>query len=89
MKIAIKEVEFSFNNIVFYQTNRVAMGSLLDPKLSNILIRYIEHKVIPKFITKYPNTRCQRYVDDYFVITTNKEENSILFEELNKTHNSI
>ena len=30
-----------------------------------------------------------RYVDDCFVLTTNEEEHSLLFEELNKPHKSI
>ena len=89
MKIATKEVEFSFNKIMFCQTDGVAMGSPLRPTLANILIQYIEHKIIPKFITKYPNTRYLRYVDDCFVLTTNEKENFLLFEKLNKAHKSI
>ena len=89
MKIDTKEVEFSFNNIMFCKTDRVAMGSPLGPTLANILIGYIEHKIIPKFITKYPNTRYLRYADDCFVLTTNEEENSLLFEELNKAYKFI
>ena len=29
-----------------------------------------------------------RYVDDCFVLTTNEEEHSLLFEEINKAHKS-
>ena len=50
---------------------------------------YIEYKIIPKFTTKYPITRYFRYVDDCFVLTTNEEENSLLYEELNKAHKFI
>ena len=42
MKIATKEVEFSLNNIMFCQTDWIAMGSPLGPTLANILIGYIE-----------------------------------------------
>ena len=35
-----------------------------------------EHKVIPKFITKY-----LKYVYDGFVITINEKENYLFFEE--------
>ena len=71
MKIATKEVEFSFNNIMFSQTDGVTMGSPLGPTLANILMGYFKHKIISKSITKYHNTRYLRYVDDCFVLTTN------------------
>ena len=82
MKTATKEVEFSFNNIMFCQIDGVAMGSPLGPTLANILMGFIEYKVI----TKHPNTKYMRYVDDCFIITTSEEENNILFLELNKAH---
>ena len=75
MKIATNEVESSFNNIMFCQIYGVAMGSPLGPTLANILMGYIEYKVIPKFITNHPNTKYMRYVDDCFIITTSEEEN--------------
>lgn len=45
--------------------------------------------MIPKFITKHPNTKYIRYVDDCFIITTSEEENNLLFLELNEAHQSI
>ena len=65
------------------------MGSPLGPTLANILMGYIEYKVIPIFTSNHPNTKYMRYVDDCFIITTSEEENNLLFIELNKAHQSI
>ena len=89
MKIGTKEVEFSFNNIMFCQTDGVAMGSPLEPILANILMGYIEYIIILKFKTTYPNTSYFRYVYNCFVLTANEEENFLLFEELHTSHKSI
>ena len=40
MNKATKSVEFSFNNVMYKQTDGVAMGSPLDPALANIFVGY-------------------------------------------------
>ena len=42
MKSATSSVEFSFNNIMYKQTDGVAMGSPLGPALANILLDIIK-----------------------------------------------
>ena len=42
---ATTEVEFSFNSIIFKQTDGVAMGSPLGPTLANIFVGYLESKI--------------------------------------------
>ena len=45
MKSATSLVEFSFNNTMYKQTDRVAMGSPLDAALTNIFARYYKEKL--------------------------------------------
>ena len=45
-KISKMKYDFSCNNIMFCQSDGVAL--LLDPTLANILMGYIKHKIIPK-----------------------------------------
>ena len=42
MKSATSGVEFSFNDIMYKQTDGVAMGSPLGPALANIFVRFYE-----------------------------------------------
>ena len=58
----------------------VATGSPLGPTLANIQMGYIKLNVIKKFMTKYPNTKCMRHVDDCFVTTSSE----FLFQKLNE-----
>ena len=45
MKSATSGVEFSFNDIMYKQTDGVAMGSPLGPALANIFVGYYEEKI--------------------------------------------
>ena len=47
MKMATSEVQFSFNNIIYSQTDGVAMGSPLVPTLANIFMGHLEYNVVP------------------------------------------
>ena len=75
-----KTISFSYK-----QATKIKTKTLQKYKSDKLLIT---KSTKSKFITKYPNTRYLRYVDDCFVLTTNEEENSLLFEELNKEHKS-
>ena len=46
MKSATSSVEFSFNNTMYKQTDRVAMGSPLGPALANIFVWILRRTVI-------------------------------------------
>ena len=70
IKSATSGVEFSFNNIMYKQTDRVAMGSPLGPDLVNIFVGFYKQKLFSQ-ISK-PSTYF-RYVDDTFAIFRNKE----------------
>ena len=46
MKSATSGVEFSFNDIMYKQTDGVAMGSPLGPALANIFVGFYEEKTL-------------------------------------------
>ena len=49
MKSAISGVEFSFNDIMYKQTDGVAMGSPLGPALANIFVGFYEKNSSSKY----------------------------------------
>ena len=67
MKSATSSVEFSFNNTMYKQTDRVVMGSSLGPALAYIFVGYYEEKLFSP--TKKPPT--------YFNMLTTRLPSSI------------
>ena len=64
MKSATSLVEFSFNNTMYKQTDRVALGSPLGPALANIFVGYYEKL----FSQTQKSPTYFTYVDDTFAI---------------------
>ena len=86
MKSATSGVEFSFNDIIYNQTDGVAMGSPLGPALVNIFVGFYEEKLF--FQISKPSSYF-RYVDDTFAIFRNEEESENFFNKLNCLHPSL
>ena len=84
MKNATSSVEFTFNNTMYMQTDRLAMGSPLGPALANIFVGYYE-KLFSQ--TQKPPTYF-RYVDDTFAIFDHKAADQFL-TKLNCLHPSF
>ena len=42
--MSVKNVEFTFNNVIYRQTDGVAMGIILGPVIANIFVSYYEAK---------------------------------------------
>ena len=63
IKTATTSVEFSFNNIMYRQIDRVAMGSPLGRALANIFVGYYESKLFNKILK--PILYCH-YSDETF-----------------------
>ncbi|XP_023209410.1 uncharacterized protein LOC111612432 [Centruroides sculpturatus] len=57
---------FRFNNNMYLQKHGVPMGSLLSGNLCKLVIRQIEGKIIPQFISNI--LIYKRYVDDIFIL---------------------
>ena len=86
IKSAISGVEFSFNYIMYKQTDGVAMASPLGPALANIFIGFYEKKFFSQ-ISK-PSIYF-RYVDNTFAIFCNEVESENFFNQLNCLHLSL
>ena len=69
MKSATSSIEFSFNNIMYKQTDGVAMGSPLSSALADIFVKYYAEKLLSE--TRKPPIYF-RYVDDTFAIFDHK-----------------
>ena len=59
MKSVTSGVEFSFNDIIYKQTDGVAMGSPLGPVLANIFVGFYEEKLF--FQTSKPSKYFKEY----------------------------
>lgn len=61
MYLATEVVEFSFNDIMYAQIDRVLMSNLLGPILANIFVGFYENLLFEKCHMPYVY---YRYVDD-------------------------
>ena len=86
MKSATSGVEFSFNDIMYKQTDGVAMGSPLGPALANIFVGFYEEKL---FSQKSKPSTYFRYVDNTFAMFCNEKELDNFFKQLNCLHPSL
>ena len=82
----VSGVEFSFNDIMYKQTDGVAMGSPLGPALANIFVGSYEEKL---FSQKSKPSTYFRYVDNTFAMFCNEEELDNFFKQLNCLHSSL
>ena len=83
---ATSSVEFSFNNAMYKQTDRVAMGSPLGTALVNSFVGCYEKKLFSQ--TQKPPTHF-RYVDDTFAIFDHEAEADEFLTKLNCLHPSL
>ena len=82
---ATTDVEFSFNQVMYKQTDGVAMGSPLAPVLANIFVGYCEGKVDPEKWPAFYN----RFVDDTFTLFFSRQESEDFFPDLKQLASSI
>ena len=79
MNFATSSAEFSFNNIMYLQTDSVAIGSSLGPTQANIFIGFCEANLFTKI--DCPPLMYYRYVDDTFsLFKSKKDANSFLIQ---------
>ena len=83
---ATTNVEFSFNDVAYQQTDGVAMGSPLGPILANIFVGAMEKRLYE--ITKRPNIYV-RYMDDIFAVFDSDHERDSFLIALNSLHSSL
>ena len=86
LELCTKQVHFSFENVMYKQSDGVAMGSPLGPVLAGIFMVDLETKVIPS--VKKHMTPWWRYVDDTIAYIKEKEINTVL-KAINAHHKNI
>lgn len=85
LNLCTKQVHFTFNDIIYTQTDGVAMGSPLGPIIANIFMTKLEQKVIPKLNSMSPWVR---YIDDTFA-TIDPDYINTTLNTLNNFHPNI
>ena len=86
LETCTKEMHFSFNGIIYRQTDGVSMGSPLGPVIANIFMVELERTLVPQF--EGIIGLWYRYVDDTFTFIKRGSVEAVL-EKLNEFHQSI
>jgi len=89
MNTATRQVEFSFNNIMYVQTNGVAMGSPLGPTLANIFVGYHEIQKLTGLQGANAPIRYCWYVDDIFALFESQMACDTFLTKLNMLHPAL
>ena len=86
LEFATCNVQFSFDDIMFQQIDGVAMGSPLGPILANIFVGFYETILFTR--VEQP-LLYRRYVDDTFVLFSNKDEMTSFHNQLSQLHSYL
>ena len=86
MNMATSSVEFSFNNIMYKQIDKISMGSPLGSALANIFVGFYEQQL---FQTTNKPTVYYRYVDDTFALFKLESDCDKFLSCLNSLHPAL
>ena len=84
-----KESYFIFNNILYTQTDGVAMGSPLGPSLANAFLAHHEQNWLDSCPMKSRTWSYRQYVDDIFVLFKSSDHLNWFYIYLNSCHVNI
>ena len=79
---------FSFNNVLYKQTDGVCMGSNLGPIISNIIMTEFEKVIVSSLLTDKILAFYKRYVDDTLALIK-QEDIPIVLKKFNSFHPNL
>ena len=79
---------FSFNGVLYKQTDGVCMGSNLGPIISNIIMTEFEKVIVSPLLTNKVLTFYKRYVDDTLALIKRDDIESVL-KKFNSFHPNL
>lgn len=88
ISLCVEDVQFSFDNKLYVQSDGVAMGSPLGPVLSNIFLGFLETHLLANDINRL-TVSYSRFVDDTFVIVRSLKDSESLLSILNSVHPNL
>ena len=89
LSLASKNSLFLFDGIYYFQTDGVAMGSPLGPRLADVFMNYYEQIWLNECPIEFKPKFYRRYVDDIFVLVESQEHLEKFKEYLNSKHQNI
>ena len=85
LRMVTSGVEFSFEDVMYRQTDGVAMGSPLGPVLADIFVGWCESRIPDE---AWPQMYC-RFVDDSFAHVDHRQDCERFLEILNSLHPAL
>ena len=85
MLMVTSGVEFSFGDVMYKQTDGVAMGLPLGPALANVFVGYCESRMDK---VKWPQLYV-RFLDDSFTYFESRRDSEAFLTELNDVHPAL
>ena len=86
LSLATQESYFMFNDILYKQSDGVAMGSPLGPTMANVFLSFYEMKWLEQCPNEFKPLFYRKYVDDIFVLFESAEHLSKSHACLNTCH---
>ena len=86
LSLATQEQYFMFNDVLYKQKDRVAMGSLLGITMANVFLSFYEMKWLEQCPNEFKPVFYRRYVDDILVLFESAEHLSKFHVYLNTCH---
>lgn len=86
LQLAVKDCHFTFNSVIYKQIDGVAMGNPLGPIFANIFLAHYEVAWLENCPMNIKLHFYRRYVDDTFLLFSNKAQKSQFCNYLNKKH---
>lgn len=86
LKLILNNTYFSYNHQIFKQISASPIGNLLSTCLAGITVNHMLDTALKN--TKIQPTQITKYIDDLLIII-NKDDNNLLFDELNKINKNV